>query len=139
MNIESFLKKKIRKPRPLKIIRYEFSHTTLDHDSSYRSGYSCTLLKFRPHYEIQLPKSKRLLVSIRLDEFITFDTCIYHFTVDDFWKYHLNIKNRKDLLVDNISDLKKVVLKVIKTYLKDNPEKVRNQSIVNLRKEVNSN
>jgi len=117
--IESFLKTKIKKPRRLKIIRYEFSHTTLDHDSSFRSGYSCTLLKFRPHYEIELPRSKRHLVSIRLDEFITYENCHYYFRTDDFWKNNLN---RKDLLINNTSDLKFEINKVVKNYQTLNQE-----------------
>ena len=120
MNIESFLKKKIRKPRPLKIIRYEFSHTSFDHHFTY-SSMCFYLLKFRPVYETPISKWKRLLVTVRLTDLVKFNEVCYYFGDDTMWKQYFR-RFKKDLFVDNISDLKKVVKKVIKSYIEENPD-----------------
>ena len=120
MNIESFLKKKIKKPRKLKIIRYEFSHTSFDHHFTY-SSMCYYLLKFRPVYETPISKWKRLLVTVRLTDLVKFNEVCYYFGDDTMWKQYFR-RFKKDLFVDNISDLKKVVKKVIKTYIEENPD-----------------
>ena len=115
------------KPRPMKVIGYEFSHLGFSY-LTYRTMCLGEVLKFRPRFgwdgcDYQLPKKDRHIINIRLSPLIEYQDYCFHYRRDGFWEKYLGMygRFRKDLCVDNISDLKKVILKVVKTYIQEDP------------------
>ena len=126
------------RPRPMKVIGYEFSHLGFSY-LTWRTMCSGEVLKFRPRFgfdgcDYQLPKEDRHIINIRLSDLIEYQDYCHFFSYEIVWKKYFN-RFKKDLYVDNISDLKKVILKVVKTYIQEDPYESKDLRVRNTPKD----
>ena len=125
MNLEKYFKSPMKKPRPLKIVSYEFSHHSLNHHFNVKV-YNYIDLQFRPIYETPVPKRERKLIKIKLQDLTEYQDYNFCMNYDNVWKKYFFLY-KDELKTNDLKKIEKLIKKIIKQMNTDYPKSHRNE------------